>query len=100
MKKMCYSSNHCAKVEVQIVYSPSCSKYTNIGLKKIEELNFTDNFKVKLVHNGFLVNINYQLYMCYILNPFTLGDQKMVKIVNQNAIFSPLCRLLFIYVRK
>ena len=43
------------------IYSLSSSAFTNVGLKEMKELNFTDNFKDKFFQNIFLVNINYQL---------------------------------------
>ena len=42
------------------IYSLSSSAFTNVGLKEMKELNFTDNFKDKFFQNIFLVNINYQ----------------------------------------
>ena len=47
-------------ISITKIYSLSSSEFTNVGLKKMKGLNFTD-FKVKFVKNIFLVNINHQL---------------------------------------
>ena len=64
--------------------SLSSSAFTNVGLKEMKELNFTDNFKDKFFQNIFLVSINYQFYKS---NPLKLGDWNMLKMLNyrQNA---------------
>ena len=66
------------------IYSLSSSAFTNVGLKEMRELNFTDNFKDKFFQNIFLVSINYQFYKS---NP-KLGDWNMLKMLNyhQNAL--------------
>ena len=51
----------------------------------MEELNFTDNFKVKFVQNNFLSI----LITNYILNSFILEDWKMLKMLNYHYSMLP-----------